>query len=145
MKDFEQISHTADLQIRVYGTDLKQLFKNALVGMFQVIGPRARGCEQKDGRLICSQLDKQHTIEEKGADWESLLVHFLSDALYYSDAYNEAYLDVNILELKDFSVKAIIYGVSINGFDIEIKAVTYHDLFIKKVHETWQADIVFDI
>ena len=146
LKDFEQLPHTADIKIRVYGTSLKELFKNALIGMFQVIGPHAKDCKKIKGRLICASLPIQHTIAITSVDRESLLVDFLSEALYLSDINNEAYLDADIHELTDTNIKATIKGVPIEGFDVvEIKAVTYHDLHIQEKNGAWQADIVFDI
>ena len=39
-KDFEQLSHTADVQLRVYGKDIEELFRNALRGMFYLVVPK---------------------------------------------------------------------------------------------------------
>jgi len=145
-KDFEQLPHTADIKIRVYGDTLSQLFEHALIGMFQSIGPHALGCVQKDGRLVCPELPKEHTIELSAPDKEVLLVDFLSEALYLSDVHNQAYLAATIHNITDTSIKATIYGVEVTGFDVvELKAVTYHGLVIKQVDDVWQADIVFDI
>jgi len=145
-KDFEQLPHTADIKIRAYGVTREELFKHALIGMFQVIGPHARGCVQKDGRLYCTQLPREHTYEITSPDSESLLVDFLSEALYLSDVHNEAYMDARIHELTDTYIHVTIYGVEVTGFDVvEIKAVTYHDLSVKQIDGVWQADIVFDI
>ncbi len=146
VKIYEQLPHTADIKIRVYGANKKELFKHALIGMFQVIGPHAQGCERKDGELVCETLPIHHTIALSSPDSEALLVDFLSEALWYSDVYNQAFLDADINELTDTSIEAIIKGVHVSGFDVvEIKAVTYHDLAIKEVDGMWQADIVFDI
>lgn len=146
IKDFELIEHTADLKIRVYGASLQELFVNALKGMFQAIHPIAPSCNYQNDRLVCKELPKQHSIEISASDTESLLVDFLSEALYLSDRYNEAYLDLTIEKLTDTTMQAILFGVAIEGFDVvEIKAVTYHDLEIKKINSLWQVDIVFDI
>jgi len=145
-KDFELIPHTADIKIRVYGTDLKEIFRNALVGMFQSVGPKARSCRVEHGRLVCDKLPEHHEIEVQALDRELLLVDFLSEALYLSDVHNQVFLDVDIHELDDTSIRATIHGVTVEGFDIvEIKAVTYHDLFIRHVDGAWQAEIVFDV
>ncbi len=145
-KDFEQLPHTADIKIRVYGSSLKELFKNALIGMFQVIGPQAKGCQEKGGRLVCPTLPETHDVEVESIDKEALLVDFLSDALYLSDVHNEAYLDVDIYSLTDTKITAKLYGVKITGFSVvEMKAVTHHDLKIKEIDGEWQTDIVFDI
>ncbi len=145
-KDFEQLPHTADIKLRVYGTTLEELFRNALIGMFQSIGPLAPGCTTKNERLICPDLPKRHDIEVQSPDCIALLVDFLSEALYLSDVYNEAYLDATIHELTETEIKATVHGVEVTGFEVvEIKAVTYHQLSINRVDGIWQTEIVFDI
>lgn len=146
MKDFIQLPHTADIKIRVFGKTKKELFANALIGMFQVIKPIIEGCEYKDDRVICETLPITHEIDVESPDEVALMVDFLSDALYLSDVYNEAYLAAEIHELSDTHIRATIYGTKVNGFEVvEIKAVTYHELEIKNVGGMWQAEIVFDI
>ncbi len=146
MKDFQQLPHTADIKIRVYGNTLSELFRHALMGMFQVIGPHAPGCKRIDDRLVCPTLPQKHEIAVESPDCESLMVDFLSEALWLSDVHNEAYLDATVDQLTDTSIKTTVAGVKVTGFDVvEIKAVTYHDLAIKQVDGIWQADIVFDI
>lgn len=145
-KDFELIEHTADLKIRVYGSSLQKLFIHALQGMFQAIRPIAPSCSYLNDRLVCKELPKKHLIEVSSPDSEALLVDFLSEALYLSDCYNEAYLDAVIEKLTNTSIKAQVCGIEVEGFEVvEIKAVTYHDLIIKQVDNHWQVDIVFDI
>ncbi len=145
-KDFELLPHTADLKIRVYGSTLEQFFHHALIGMFQSIGPQARGCERRGDRLYCPELPQHHELELQAHDLPSLLVDFLSEALSLSDIHNEAYLDVTIHKLDQNYIKATLHGVPIQGFEVfEIKAVTYHDLRVEQINGVWQADIVFDI
>lgn len=146
IKDFESLPHTADIKIRVYGETLKYLFCNALVGMFQTIGPQSPACRQEKGRLVCDELPEHHTIEVHSYDRDSLLVDFLSEALYLSDVHNQAYLDAEIIQLTDTYIKATIKGVEVTGFEVvEIKAVTHHELAIEQKDGIWQATIVFDI
>lgn len=145
MQDFQVLPHTADLKIRVWGNTLPELFINALRGMYQSIQPKNSSCSYKKDRLICPHLDKEHLISIDSPDINALLVDFLSETLYLSDVYNEAYLNAEIVELTNTYLKAKVLGVSITGFDIEIKAVTYHNLDIKQVGGVWQTDIVFDI
>ena len=144
--DFEILPHTADIKIRAYGNTKEELFKNALIGMFQSVHPIAPHCHREDDRLICKELPEKHTIDISAPDQESLLIDFLSNALYLSDVYNQAYLDVTINELTSNHLNATVHGVAITWFEIvELKAVTYHDLTIKKHNNIWQVDIVFDI
>jgi len=146
MKDFQLVPHTADLKLIAYGKTLKDLFRHALIGMFQSIGPRSSDCSIANDRLVCSKLPIERDLQVSSSNRECLLVDFLSDALYFSDIYNEAYLDVVIHELHDKEIKATLKGIKVDGFEVvEIKAVTYHDLNIKKVDDSWQTAIVFDI
>jgi SHS2 domain-containing protein len=146
-KDFEMIPHTADIKIRVYGSTEKELFRNALIGMFQSIGPHAQGCQTKGGRFVCPKLPISHEIAVESLDQAALLVDFLSDALYLSDVHNEVYLDAEIHELSETNIKATMHGISVTGFEVvEIKAVTYHDLLVKQEPDgSWIAEVVFDI
>jgi len=77
---------------------------------------------------------------------ETLLVDFLSECLYLSDVNNEAYFDAQFKEFSDTELDALVFGTKITGFEeVEIKAVTYHDLELEQVDGVWVATIVFDI
>ena len=90
-KDFELIPHTADIKIRVHGKTLEELFRNALIGMFQSIEPRAKNCKQQRGRLVCDDLPEQQIIKVSAGNRELLLADFLSEALSLSDIHIEIY------------------------------------------------------
>ena len=143
--DFRVIPHTADIQIKVFGKSLEELFSNALYGMFQVIEPRTNVCKIKDGLLVCDTLSVERNISVDAPDKEGLLVDFLSDALYFSDVHNEAYFDAKFESFSDMQLKGVILGIPIKGFNVEIKAVTYHGMKIEQVDGVWQTDIVFDV
>jgi len=146
VKDFEVLPHTADIKIRVYGKTLEQFFTNALIGMFQVIGPKIPGCAVKHERVMCDNLPEHHEVEIEAPDLGALLVDFLSEALYLSDVHNEAYLNAKIHAVSQTHIKATVYGVKVKGFEVvEIKAVTYHEVDVKKIDGLWQSNIVFDI
>lgn len=147
MLDFEIIPHTADLKIHVYGKTLEELFANSLIGMFQATRPIAPECRYDEHeRLVCPHLPISRDIGVNSPDLGSLLVDFLSHALYLSDVHNEAYLRVTIDSLEKTRIIAHVHGIEIKGFDeSEIKAVTYHDLNIVQKDGIWQTDIVFDI
>lgn len=144
-KDFEQLDHTADIKLRVYGNTIQELFCNALIGMFQSIEPTSSLCHRENDRLVCDKLPVHHAVEVTAGDRELLLVDFLSHALYLSDVHNEAYFNVEFDELTNTHVRATVHGVAIDGFNVEIKAVTYNDLMIKEIDGQWVAEIVFDI
>ena len=138
-KEYEVLPHTADLQIRVYGKDLKELFRNAVRGMFDSIhpefDPEFKGREKN-----------RRKIEVESHDLEALLVDFLSEALYLSDVHGEAYLDVEILEMSKTRIKGVLLGTPIIDFGSgEIKAVTHHGLYVKQIDGGWAAEVLFDL
>ncbi|HEX2978281.1 MAG TPA: archease [Candidatus Babeliales bacterium] len=145
-KKFQVESHTADLKIRVFGSTYEELFKNALIGMFQSIGPSAPNCSQKNNLLVCNDLPISRELNVYGENLEDVLINFLSEALYLSDVHNEAYLDAVVYELSAQALKASLKGVPVSGFEIEIKAVTYHECHITKMADgRWTTELVFDI
>lgn len=157
-KDFEILEHTADIKIKAYGETLEKLFYNSVVGMFQAIGPKIDDCNLLNGRVVCESLPISRKVELEAIDLEVLLVNFLSEVLYLSDVNNEAYLDLQVHELKKFfyscdgvekdkfRICATLFGVKVQGFEVvEIKAVTYNDLNLKQIDGMWQTNIVFDI
>lgn len=145
INDFELLPHTADLQLRVYGDSLQMLFKHALIGMFQAMEPHAAQCSTVGNRVVCRDLPIVHEISITAKSLESLLVDFLSQALSLADIYNEAYLDCIVHEIEAHHVRAELKGMSIERVELEIKAVTYNNLAVKKINNHWVADIVFDI
>ena len=143
---YEILPHTADLKIRVCGKTIKDVFRYALIGMFQSIGPQARGCVRRNNQLICPQLPVARPISIQSYSKDELLIDFLSHALYLSDVYNEAYLDVTIHKFLPTNLDATLHGIVIDRFDVvEIKAVTYYGCAIEQKNGLWMVEIVFDI
>lgn len=133
---FEQIPHTADLQIKVFGTTLPELFANAALSMFAVLEPQ----------FVEHAPQAKHTVKVSGINTENLLVNFLSECLYLSAVNHEAYTQVTLENFTETTIAATLHGQQITRFSsVEIKAVTYHDLSITKTATGWQATITFDI
>lgn len=125
MKRYEIIPHTADIGIRVYGKDLKELFKNAAYGMFDIIA-------DLDG--LTSSITQ--SIEVKAPNKEELLVVWLDELLYNFYTKQIIFFDFKISELDDKHISAEALGRNVgenrNRLKTEIKAVTYHELKIEE-------------
>ncbi len=134
MKKFEVLEHKADLKIRVFGKDKKELFLNALLGM-------------SDSMRAESFLKtvKSQNIKVKSPDIFSLLVDFLSEILYYSRVNRIIYDKIKFQKFTDTEIKAEVSGRQVKRIGLEIKGVTYHNLEIKKRNNHWEAIILFDI
>ena len=138
MKKYEQIPHTADIAIRAYGADLKELFMNAAYGMFDIIA-------DLDG------LKKSITVNVKieAASPEELLVSWLDELLYNFYTKEIIFYDFEMDSIGDGKLSAKAHGRYVsqnrNRLKTEIKAVTFHDLSIKKDKDGLSVDIVFDV
>jgi SHS2 domain-containing protein len=142
---YEILEHTADLKIKVFAEDKKELFENAMLGMFESAGYKAVGNSESFEREI-----KVYTH-----DLISLLVDFLSEVLYLSEVEQEIYDKVEFLKFQEdtskidslrFSLEAVLIGKKLKSRETLIKGVTYHDLKISQLTDgSWETVILFDI
>ena len=138
MKPFEIVNHTADIRIRVYGKDLKELFENAALGMFNILA-------DLEGITSSTELE----IKAEGLDKEELLITWLDELLYNFYTKHIIFCEFDITELTDKNLTAKVKGRFIgenrNRLKTEIKAATRHDLRIEKKDDTYEVQIVFDV
>ena len=133
---FEEVSHTADLEIRVYAEDLESLFREAANGMFSLCG--VEGLDKGISSV-------KQSISLEAMDYEGLLILFLEELLYrLTEDY--MYFDVGRIDIhSEYSLKAQITGTQIKAYQRDIKAVTYHNLNIQRTEDGYAVNIVFDI
>jgi SHS2 domain-containing protein len=130
---FREIEHTADWELEAWGPDLLVLFEQAARGMYTLSGARL-----KDGPR------QRVTFELEFVDPEGLLVSFLSELLYYGEQESlgfEAYQ----LSLEEGRLRAVLSAAPLASIDKEIKAVTYHNLAVRRTERGVEARIVFDV
>jgi SHS2 domain-containing protein len=132
---FEEIEHTADVALRVYGKDLKELLKNAAFGMADFL------CEKK----FLSDDYTEELIEIRADDVEGLLVEWLSELAFLVEVKSFVFQRVEILSISETYLKANVYGKIASELKVHIKAVTYHNLKIVETKNGFEATVVFDI
>lgn len=138
MKRFEILEHKADLKIRAFGKDKKDLFQNILFGMSESMKAEIKKPEERVSR----------EIKVKSQDLAVLLVDFLSEVLYLSQTNKEVYFnfDFAFKNFTDTEIEGVLIGQKIERFGEDIKAVTYHELDVKQKEDgSWEAVILFDI
>ena len=134
LKKYEILEHKADLKIRAFGNDKKELFLNTMVGMFEGARYESEGEEIK------------RKIKISSLDLPSLLVDFLSEVLYLCEVNKEVYHKVLFKNLTEKELEGILIGKPLKRMGVYIKAVTYHDLDIRqRKDKTWEVTILFDI
>ena len=138
MKRYEQIEHTADIGVKVYGRDLKELFKNAAFSMFDIIA---------DLEGLKSSLTLSFDL--KAATYEDLLVVWLDELLFNFYTKWILFTDFKIESITKDRIRAKAFGRHLgenkNRLKTEIKAITYHELKIQKTRNGYEATLIFDI
>jgi len=134
MKQFEILEHTADLKIRAFGKNKKELFLNMLKAMTSILSA------ETDRRK-----EKVRPVKVKSIDLAALLVDFLNEVLYLTQVHREIYTDLKFKKLTDQEIEGEIIGQTIDKFNEDIKAATHHNLEIREKTEGWQATVLFDI
>jgi SHS2 domain-containing protein len=78
-------------------------------------------------------------------DPESLLVEWLSELAYWAEAEMLIFKTFRIKHLTDNHLVASVTGGKMPALEKLIKAVTYHNLKIKKNQQGLEVTIVFDV
>lgn len=131
---FEELEYTADVGLRIFGKDLKELFENAAWGMFSLIADPSQVTPKS-----------HHEVELQAIDVETLLVDWLSELLYLHETEEEVYGEFVLEQMTKTTLKGHVRGGKMDEVEKDIKAVTYHDLAIEETPTGYEATVVFDI
>ena len=135
---YKQIEHTSDIGIKVFGNSMKDLFINAAFGMFDIM---------TDISSVNHSLAEG--IEIAGDNPEEIMVSWLSELNYLFITESKIFNKFEIYRLTDTELNGSAIGEKLDPrrhpIHTEIKAVTYHEIYIKQLKKKWEAQIIFDI
>jgi len=136
--EYEILEHTADIDIRVKGKDLKEVFSNAALAMFDIMAER-----KKEATLIQEKIK----IELKADNLEELFVNWLNELLSLSAIKELIFTGFKINKLEQNNLQAEAEGEDIKNYKVntEIKAATYHELKLEQSPSGWQVEVIFDV
>ncbi len=139
MVEYELIDHTADIGIRVEAKDLKNLFADAAVAMFDVIAEKMN--------VTTGMKKKNIKVTLQAGNREELLLRWLSELLSLADCKGVYFNKFDIESLTNTAIEAKASGFLRKYFvgKREIKAVTYHDLKIEEQGGLFTAEVIFDV
>jgi len=134
----ETFDHTADLGLRIRSADLNALFAEAAQALFEIIVEDLTTIEPK----------RRVDIALSGREPDYLMFDWLKELLYYFDSEH--------LLLGKFEVKISEEGLTGSAWgepldrtrhhlEHEVKAITYHGLFVEQNEEGWLAEFIVDI
>ena len=137
IKKFKFLEHTADRKFQAFGKTLEKVFENSALALFNII------YDEKISE------NKKFKISVKGKDLESLMYNFLEEFLVLIDSKN--FLPAKIvnfkLNKKTLKINAEVVGDDAENYNISehVKAITYNEMFVKKIKGKWTSQIVLDI
>ncbi len=138
MKNCHTFEHTADVGLAASANSLEELFEALAEGL---------------GNFICDR----DTVEEKNSvevsteseDVEALAVDFLSQVLRVIQVEKLCLSRVSVGQIDENKVVATVYGEPYkpekHEIAIEVKAVTYHQLEVRREGDIWIGRVILDI
>ena len=140
---FEFREHTADVQVRSWGSSLEEAFSQTAYSLMATITP--------DLKKITPKIEKKITI--KAEDKEALLFDFLSEFLYIFDVDELVFSQIYVSKIEKFNdnyklqatLKGEKFDLDKHEIGIEVNAITYSFMNIVEKHASTIIDIVFDI
>jgi SHS2 domain-containing protein len=133
---FQELDHTADLCLRVWGHDLPTLFDHAAQGLFWLM--RASAPDDDAAPEVEVRLE--------AGDAEALLVDWLNELLYLSDRDRALYRVLAFDHLDDTALVARLRGAGPMRREREVKAATFFGLSLERTPDgDLTADITLDV
>lgn len=138
---YKFLPHTADIKFNAYGKSMNEAFENSAYAMFNAMF----------GGKIKPKITKK--IKASGKDAEELLYNFLEKLLVLLDADNFflSKVKVKIIEGraggKKSTLEAELKGDDAGNYKIglDVKAITYNEMFVKKDKGRVVCQVVVDV
>ncbi|MFH1607919.1 MAG: archease [archaeon] len=132
---YKFLEHTADIKFQAFGKSVEEVFENSALAMFN---------SMYEGKV---KGDKSFKIKASGKDYESLLYNFLEELLILFDSEGFFLSDVKSIEMKDKKLVAEVVGGNAEDYEIhiDVKAVTYNEMFVKEDKGKWVSQVVLDV
>lgn len=132
------LDHTGDAGVEFRSETLESLFETAGAVLFDMIC----GVERIEPSEKC-------IITIDGSDYESLMFNFLAELIYQFDALKRVFARFWVLEISEtcLTIEGGFenYSREKHGFRFAIKAVTMHQLTVKREEKGYYAKIIFDL
>lgn len=131
---YQEVEHTADRALCVWGKRLSDLFAGAARGMYSLMA-------ELDGLVATTWQE----VRLEGWDRESLLVDWLNELLFLTEMEGLLFVEYKIETLSDTLLSARAGGVVSPVSKASIKAATFHDLALTRDGDGWSTVITFDV
>lgn len=136
----EELSHTAEIGLRVQADTVAKLFRCVALGMAALTGPAPT-----EG-ATCA-----YSVALAASDLETLLVDWLNELVYLGEVHTFHIEQVRVERLDIAETGSAMLTAMVAGRPVaepptvHIKAATYHQLSIHRLEKGWQAEVYFDV
>ena len=142
MGSYQTIDHTADIAIEISGNSLEDLFRTAYQAWYETVL----------GSLTITSKGRKR-IKFEADSPEELLVNFINEINYWLMVKKWIPAKIRKLELTDtdghLNLWVVADGQSLDikrhVLQVEVKAVTFHQLEIKQIGHNFFTRMVFDV
>ena len=134
--EIEELSHTAEIGLRVRAGTLPDLYACAARGLFEIM----------QGEPSTGNNPVTRTVSVVSRDAESLLVDWLSELLYLHEVTGALFDEFAVHAVTAHALEATVTGHKAQQRPaLQVKAVTYHQLRLAQEADRWIAEVFFDI
>jgi len=133
-ESFEEIPHTADAALRVWGKDLTELFVNAARGLAWLMA---------DPDTV--QPEKEVALDLSAPDAETLLVTWLGELIYLNERDGVVFTEFDLEEVTPTHLRGTARGGRPGEFRRFVKAATFSGLVIRPTDRGLETTITFDV
>lgn len=135
---FELLDHPADIGFRAFGATPADLFANAAVAMLSISTDLAQVSPRE-----------QYELSAEGSDYESLMVNWLSEVLFWFDGRRVVMREFRVSSISPSGIRAVAAGEprdpERHRAHLIIKAVTYHQIKVACEGDRWISEVYLDI
>ncbi len=131
---FEEIPHTADAALRVWGQDLRELFVNAARGLAWLMA---------DPQTVPPAVEVP--LDLSAPDAETLLVTWLGELIYLHEREGAVFTEFDLEEVIPTRLRGTVRGGPAGEWRRPVKAATFSNLSIRPGPRGLETVVVFDV
>lgn len=138
-KEYYYFDHKADIGIHCKGKNLKSLFLNSVNALYELIlGENFKFILEKESIQIYLT----------AAELEDIFAQWINEIIYFAYVQKIIFSKFEFIKLNKYQLKANAYGQKLNKdtkFLRELKGITYHNFYVKKINKIWETKFIIDV
>ena len=147
MDELRFLDHTGDIGFDVRSDTVEGLFRRAARGLYEILLDREDSEHPAEAAAEAAKADETISLTEPALDL--LLRSFLSELLFRFLTERAILADFTGFRIHEnrlhATARAARFDPARDGLRTELKAVTYHQLDVKRDASGWSARVIFDV